>query len=107
MATSIKLPAVDENISPLPEPKAATETKAHHSRTFWNRQNHESKPVRHLRKEFNGASGRRYPYSFRKPKRELEEKVIETYDKSSTETENGKRAYRNPFNKVIWKVRGR
>ena len=84
----------------------ATENKAHHSRTFWNRQNHESKLVRHLRKEFNGASGRRYPYSFRKPKRELEEKVIELYDISSTDTEtsaDGKRAYLNPFGKVIWK----
>ena len=106
MATSVKVPAVDENIFPLPEPKSATENKAHHSRTFWNRQNHESKPLRHLRKEFNGASGRRYPYSFRKPKRELEEKFIETYNKSFTETEtsaDGKRAYRNPFGKVIWK----
>ena len=106
MATSVKVPAVDENIFPLPEPKSATENKAHHSRTFWNRQNHESKPLRHLRKEFNGASGRRYPYSFRKPKRELEEKFIETYNKSFTETEtsaDGKRAYLNPFGKVIWK----
>ena len=88
MATSINIPAVDENISPLLEPEAATE------RTL------------HLEKEFNGASGRRYPYSFRKPQRELEEIVIEIHDKSSTETEtsaDGKRAYRNPFGEEIWK----
>ena len=106
MATSIKLPAVHQSISPRSDPKSATENKAHDSKTFWNRRNRESKPVRHLRKEFNGGSGRRYPYSFRKPQRELDEKVIETYDKPSTETEttaDGKRAYLNPFGKVIWK----
>ena len=106
MATSINLPAVDENISPLPEPKSATENEAHHSKIFSNSQDHESKAVRHLRKEFNGASGRRYPYSFRKPQRELEEEVIEAYDKSSTETEtfkDGKRLYTNPFGTKIWK----
>ena len=112
MATSIKqdslpsLSASEKNISALPESKSATRNTAGRFRTLWNRGNHESKPVRHLRKEFDGGSGRKYPYSFRKPKRELDEKVIETYDQSSTGTKtnaDGKRAYRNPFGKVIWK----
>ena len=100
------LNASAEKISALPETKSASENKAHHSRTLWHGGNHESKPVRHLKKEFNGGSGRRYPYSFRKPTRQLDEKVIESYDNyiaGSETTADGKRAYLNPFGKEIWK----
>lgn len=112
MATSIQrndalpLPASEDDDSAKSGLQAAKENQAGHSWTVWNRRNRESKPVRHLRKEFDGGSGRRYPYSFRKPKRELDEKVIETYDLSSTGAQvnaDGKRAYRNPFGMVIWK----
>lgn len=99
-------PTPDGKFSAISEHPSATEHKAHHSMSSWFQRNHEPKTTRHLRKEFNGGSGRRYPYSFRKPKRELEEKVIETYNKSYDETEtskDGKRAYRNAFGKVIWK----
>ena len=112
MANSIKqnslspLTASVEKFSALPEPKSTSENKAHHSKSLWHGGNHESKSVRHLRKEFNGGSGRRYPYSFRKPTRELDEKAIENYDKYTAGTEttaDGKRSYLNPFGKEIWK----
>ena len=112
MTNSIKqnslspLTASEEKFSALPEPKSTSENKAHHSKSLWHGGNHESKSVRHLRKEFNGGSGRRYPYSFRKPTRELDEKAIENYDKYTAGTEttaDGKRSYLNPFGKEIWK----
>lgn len=98
--------APEEKPSVLPEPESALEKKADHSSILWHHRDLESKPVQHLRKEFDGGSGRRYPYRFHKPKRELDEKVIETYDISSTGTKtnpDGKRAYRNPFGQEIWK----
>ena len=74
---------------------------------FWSRGDQESKPVKHLRKQFDGHYGRRYPYRFRKPRRELDEKDIETYDSYSLHqtgtNEQGKRLYLNPFGKEIWK----
>ena len=112
MTTSIKLnslhplPALEERLVALPESKSATENKASHSKSLWNRNNLESKRVQHLRKEFNGGFGRRFPYRFRKPKRELDERVTELYDEFFTGTrtnEEGKRAYLNPFCKEIWK----
>ena len=112
MATAIKLnslhplPASEERLVAPPEAKSATGSKANHLKTFWNRNNIESKRVQHLRKEFNGGFGRRFPYKFRKPKRELAERVTKLDDESSTGTrtnEEGKRAYLNPFGKEIWK----
>lgn len=100
------LPASEGRLVAPPEPKSATENKASHSKTLWNRNNLESKRVQHLRKEFNGGFGRRYPYRYRKPKRELDERVTELYDEFSTGTrtnKEGERAYLNPFCKEIWK----
>ena len=89
MATSTELnslhplPALEERLVAPLEPKSATANKASHSKTLWNRNNLGSKRVQHLRKEFNGGSGSRFPYRFRKPKRELAERVTELYDESS------------------------
>ena len=112
MTTSIKLNSLrpltssEERLVPPPKPKPTTGDKASHSKTLWSRNNLESKRIQHLKKEFNGGLGVRFPYRFRKPKRELAERVTELYDESSTETrtnKEGKRAYLNPFGKEIWK----
>lgn len=98
--------APEKNRSASPRPKSATGNKAIHSWNFWKQKKHESRQVRHLRKEFGGGSGTKYPYRFRRPKRELDEKDIGTYDTSYAGTrinEDGKRAYRNPFGKEVWK----
>ena len=93
-----------EDHSASSKPKSATGNKAIHSWSFWKPKNHESKQVRHLRKEFGGGSGRKYPYRFRRPRRELCD--IGTYDTSYAGTkidEDGRRAYLNPFGKEVWK----
>ena len=103
------IPPSKKDLSALPQPKstAGNKNNANHWWTFWIRGQQESKPIKHLRKQFDGGYGRRFPYKFRKPLRELDEKDIKTYDESSLHqggtNEDGKRSFLNPFGKEIWK----
>ena len=98
--------ASEKDFSALPECSSATGNKAAHSWAFWDHKNRESKHIRHLKKEFNGGTGRRHPYKFRKPKRDLDEKDLENYDQvfAGTRTDaDGRLPYRNPFGAEVWK----
>lgn len=63
--------------------------------------------LRRLRKEFDGGSGRKFPYEYRRPKRNVDEENMVDFDTPLARTQSpngeGKSLYLNPFGEEVWK----